>query len=71
MNNIEKQKEEARNINGLVSHLIDLIESNDERYSFEIAVGDMMEIYDKETDIGCVAHIEPIKYDVDGNATNL
>lgn len=70
MNRIEKQKE-ARNINGLVNYLIDLIESNDERYSFEFAVGGTMEIYDKETDIGYVAHIEPIKYDVDGNATNL
>lgn len=30
-----------------------------------------MEIYDKEKNIGYVAHIEPIKYDVDGNATNL
>ena len=27
MNRIEKQKEEARNINGLVNYLIDLIES--------------------------------------------
>lgn len=71
MNRIEEQKEEARNINGLVSHLIDLIESNDERYSFEFAVGGMMEIYDKETDIGYVAHIEPIKYNADGNAINL
>lgn len=30
-----------------------------------------MEIYDKKSDIGYVAHIEPIKYDADGNATNL
>ena len=30
-----------------------------------------MEIYDKEKNIGYVAHIESIKYDVDGNATNL
>lgn len=71
MNRIEEQKEEARNINGLVSHLIDLIESNDERYSFEFAVGGTMEIYGKEKNIGYVVHIEPIKYDVDGNATNL
>lgn len=48
MNRIEKQKEEARNINGLVNHLIDLIESNDERYSFEFAVGGTMEIYRQE-----------------------
>ncbi len=49
MNRIEKQKEEARNINGLVNYLIDLIESNDERYSFEFAVGGTMEIYDKKS----------------------
>lgn len=68
---VEKQKEEARNINALVEHLINLIESNDERYSFEFAVGGTMKIYDKKSDIGYVAHIEPIKYDADGNATNL
>lgn len=71
MNRIEKQKEEARNINGLVNYLIDLIESNDERYSFEFAVGGTMEIYDKKSGIGNVAHIEPIKYDTDGNPINL
>ncbi|MFR0829817.1 hypothetical protein [Blautia massiliensis (ex Durand et al. 2017)] len=71
MNRIEKQKEEARNINGLVNYLIDLIESNDERYSFEFAVGGTMEIYDKKSGIGYVAHIEPIKYDTDGNPINL
>ena len=70
-NKVEKQQEEARKINGLVDHLINLIESDNERYSFEFAVGGMMEIYDKETDIGYVAHIEPIKYDADGNAINL
>lgn len=62
---IEKQKEEARNINALVEHLINLIESNDERYSFEFAVGGTMEIYDKKSDIGYAVHIEPIKYDAD------
>lgn len=71
MNRIEKQKEEARNINGLVNYLIDLIESNDERYSFKFAVGGTMEIYDKKSGIGYVAHIEPIKYDTYGNPINL
>lgn len=30
-----------------------------------------MEIYDKKSDIGYVAHIEPIKYDTNGNPINL
>ena len=31
----------------------------------------MMEIYDKEKDIGYAVKIEPIEYDENGNAKNL
>jgi len=68
---IEKQKEEARDRNDLVDHLIKLIESDDKRFSFEFCVCDTMEIYDKEKEIGYAVHIAPIEYDKDGNATNL
>lgn len=47
------------------------LESDDKRYSFEGGTGHSIRIYDKETDIGYVGHFEPIKYDADGNATNL
>lgn len=68
---IKKQKERARNLNELTDHLIKLLESDDKRFSFEFAVGDTMEIYDKEKEIGYAVHIAPIEYDKNGNATNL
>lgn len=70
-NKIEKQKEEARQLWNVVEHIINLLESDDKRYSFEGGTGHLIRIYDKETDIGYAGHFEPIKYDVDGNATNL
>ena len=70
-NKIEKQKEEARQLWNVVEHIINLLESDDKRYSFEGGTGHSIRIYDKETDIGYVGHFEPIEYDADGNATNL
>lgn len=74
MKTIEEQKEAARNTNELVSHLINILELNDDRFSFEFAVGGektTMEIYDKSKQIGYAVKIEPIEYDENGNATNL
>ena len=74
MKTIEECKKVAENTNELLNHLIDIIESNDVRFSFEWATGGenvKMEIYDKEKDIGYVVRIEPIEYDEDGNALNL
>lgn len=51
---IEKQMEEARNRNELVDHLSKLIESDDSRYSFELACGDKMFIYDKQKKISYI-----------------
>ena len=68
---IEKAKDEVRNLNELVEHLIKLIESDDKRFSFEFCVGSTMEIYDKEKDIGYAVYVAPIEYDENGNATNL
>ena len=68
---IEKQKAEARDMNALVDHLIEVIESNDSRYSFEWSCGNTMEVYDKEKEVGYVLRIDKIQYDIDGNATNL
>lgn len=74
LNVIELQKEKARNTADLTDHLIKLIESDDKRFSFEFGAGGecaVMEIYDKEKEIGYVLHIDKIEYDADGNATNL
>ena len=68
---IEKQKSEARDMNALIDHLIEVIESNDSRYSFEWSCGNSMEVYDKEKEVGYVLHIDKIQYDADGNATNI
>lgn len=63
---------ERRNLEELMEHLIKLIESDDKRFSFELASNTgTMEIYDKEKEIGYAVHIEPIKYDQNGEATNL
>ena len=69
--NIEEQKAEARDRNDLVDHLIKLILSDDKRYSFEWSCGNVMEVYDKEKEVGYVLHIDKIEYDADGNATNV
>lgn len=71
MASIEKSKEDARNLNELTDHLIKLLESDDKRFSFEFCAGGIMEIYDKEKEIGYAVHITPIEYDENGNAINL
>ena len=74
MKTIEEQKQSARNTNELLEHLMELIEKNDDRFSFEWSTGGeraVMEIYDKKKDIGYAVKIEPIEYDENGNALNL
>lgn len=71
MTDIEKQQRDAQNLNELVDYIANLVEENNERFNFEFAIGGTMEIYDKEKDIGYAVHIEPIKYDENGNAINL
>ena len=71
---IEEQKQTARNTNELLDHLMNIIEQNDERFSFEFASGGekaVMEIFDKEKEIGYAVKIEPIEYDENGEAINL
>ena len=63
-NSIEELKQAAKNTNELLDHLTEIIEQNDERFSFEWLVGGehaIMEIFDKEKEIGYVVNIEPIK----------
>lgn len=71
---IEEQKQVARNTNELLDHLVKIIEQNDDRFSFEWATGGekiVMEIFDKEKEIGYAVKIEPIEYDENGEALNL
>ena len=71
---IEEQKQVARNTNELLAHLVKIIEQNDDRFSFEWATGGekiVMEIFDKEKEIGYAVKIEPIEYDENGEALNL
>ena len=71
---IEEQKRAARNTNELLDHLMNIIEQNDVRFSFEFVSGGekaTMEIFDKEKGIGYAVKIEPIEYDKDGEAVNL
>ena len=61
-------------MNELLDHLIKIIETNDDRFSFEWASGGekiTMEIFDKLKEIGYVAKIERIKYDENGEPINL
>ena len=74
MKTIEEQKQAARNTNELADHLRRVIEQSNDRYSFEWLVGGehaIMEIFDKEKDIGYAVKIEPIEYDENGEAVNL
>ena len=71
---IEEQKQVARNTNELLDHLMKIIEQNDARFSFEFASGGekaVMEMFDKEKNIGYAVKIEPIEYDENGEAINL
>lgn len=71
---IEEQKQAARNTNELLDHLVNIVERNDDRFSFEFASGGekvVMEIFDKKKSIGYAVKIEPIEYDENGEAVNL
>ena len=71
---IEEKKQAARNTNELLDHLMNIIEQNDARFSFEFASGGekaVMEIFDKEKKIGYAVKIYPIGYDENGEAVNL
>ena len=71
---IEEQKQVARNTNELLDHLMNIIEQNDARFSFEFALGGehaTMGIFDKEKKVDYAVKIEPIEYDENGEAVIL
>lgn len=57
--------QELKDRNDLVDHLIKLIESDDEQYSFEWSCGNAMEIFDKEKKVGYILHIDKIDVNED------
>lgn len=72
---IEKTASEARELEELQDHIINLLESDDKRFSFEWAALNSeqikMEIYDKEKGIGYIVKVEPIKYDENDDPVNI
>lgn len=72
---IEKPYQRVRDIEGLLDHLIKIVEDNDEKFSFEWGSCGInkakMEIFDKENKVSYIVKIEPIIYDDNGDAVNL
>lgn len=71
---VEEQKQAALNTGELLDHLVGLIETNDDRFSFEWAAGGetaTVEVFDKEKEIGYLLKVEPIEYDENGDIVNL
>lgn len=61
---IEDQKKEAQDRNELMDHLIKLIESDDDRYSFIISYANTLNIYDKEKEIQYELHINKVEHEI-------
>ena len=72
---IKEQRQTARELEELQDHIVNLLESDDKRFSFEWAALNpeqiKMEIYDKEKEIGYIVKVEPIKYDENGDTVNI
>lgn len=72
---IEQPKENKNDMEELSDHLIEIVEQNDERFSFECGVCHpeqaKIEIFDKEKEIGYIVKIEPIEYDENGEPVNI
>lgn len=72
MNNIEEQRKRSEKMYEFINYLTNLIENNNSRYVFECASSSgTMTIYDKVDKIYYVNNIQQVKYDADGNTTNL
>lgn len=72
---IKEQRQKARELEELQDHIVNLLESDDKRFSFEWAALNpeqiKMEIYDNDKEIGYIVKIEPIKYDENGDTVNI
>lgn len=72
---IREVEEDKNDMEVLSDHLIEIVEQNDERFSFECGVCHpeqaKIEIFDKEKKIGYIVKIEPIEYDENGEPVNI
>lgn len=72
---IREVEEDKNDMEELSDHLIEIVEQNDERFSFEGGMchpeAATMEIFDKEKEVGYVVKIELIEYDENGDAVNI
>lgn len=72
---IEEQRQKAKELEELQDHIVRLLETDDDRFSFEWAfLGPeqiKMGIYDKEKKTGYIAKIEEIKYDENDEPVNV
>lgn len=72
---IEEQQKKAMELEELQDHLIEVIESDDKRFSFEWGyLGSeqiKMGIYDKEKKTSYIVKIEEIKYDENDEPVNI
>ena len=69
MNDIEKQKQRTKQTNDLMSHIITLIENNDDRYSFEFGCGGELAkiiVFDKKEEICYGLTMKKIEFDENG-----
>ena len=72
---IEQPKENKNDMEELSDHLIEIVERNNKRFSFEGGVCNpeqaKIEIFDKEKEIGYIVKIDPIEYDENGKPVNI
>ena len=68
-------KENKNDMEVLSDHLIEIVERNNKRFSFEGGVCNpeqaKIEIFDKEKEIGYIVKIDPIEYDENGKPVNI
>lgn len=72
---IREVKENKNDMEVLSDHLVEIVERNNKRFSFEGGVCHpeqaKIEIFDKEKEIVYIVKIEPIEYDENGEPVNI
>ena len=72
---IREVEENKNDMEELSDHLIEIVERNNKRFSFEGGVCNpeqaKIEIFDKEKETGYIVKIDPIEYDENGEPVNI
>ena len=72
---IREVEEDKNDMEVLSDHLIEIVERNNERFSFEWGVCHpeqaKIEIFNKEKEVGYIVKIESIEYDENGEPVNI